>query len=94
MTDTKEVNPEDYPHRLAWEEDHVYLVTRDGVGQDERRDLGASSAVKDAYTRWHHLRQEHGQEEANIFLWGVMTGMSIAIWEEIDQIVKGARKHD
>lgn len=83
MIDCKEANPDDYPHKLAWEGNHVYLVTR-----DERRDLGTSSAVQDAYIRWNHLRKDHSQSDANMFLWGVMTGMSIALWKEIDQLVK------
>jgi hypothetical protein len=83
------VNPEDYPHTLAWEGDHVFLVTRWIDKPEERRDLGNSSAAKNTYRRWKHLKEDHSRADANNFLWGVLSGMSIEIWREVDAMLKG-----
>jgi hypothetical protein len=85
-----DVNPEDYPHTLEWQGRNVFLISQTEMGQ-ERRNLGSSSGIQDAYRRWKHMLDAHGREPANIFLWGVLTGMSVALWTEIDAIVKNIK---
>jgi hypothetical protein len=72
---------------LERQDGHVYLVTQRPGGED-RRDLGTSNAVQTAYYRWLHMLEGHSRDHANTFLWGVLTGMSVALWEEIDRMVK------
>ena len=88
MTDTKNINPDDYPHTLSREGDRVFLVTRLKDGGEDRRSLGTSSEVMTAYIRWNHMRRDHSQGEANAFMWGFLTGVSVGLWEEIERLVK------
>jgi hypothetical protein len=90
MTEPCGANPEDYPHTMIWEGDHVFLVSKLD-GNVTLRDLGKGSAIKDGYRRWKHLLDDHSRSEANIFMWGLVTGMGVALWEEIDAIVKGRK---
>jgi hypothetical protein len=78
-------DPDTFPHRLLWVGDTIVLITDLGEKED-RRPLGKSSTLQAAYLRWKHLRDVHGTSHANVFLWGILTGMQVSVigeWEHL-----------
>lgn len=79
---TTSADPDAYPHTLDMDGDRVFLVSRRDDGDPKRVDLGNGPHVRAAYARWRHLLDDHGRNDANMFLWGFMTGMGVsAAWE-------------
>jgi hypothetical protein len=83
-------DPNTFPHRLLWVGDTIVLITDLGEKED-RRPLGKSSTLQAAYLRWKHLRDVHGPVHANVFLWGLLTGMQVSLITEMDQLIHRER---
>lgn len=75
-------DPGKYPHTLELRDEHIWLVS--ALDPPHERDLGRSPEILTAYLRWQHMLTDHSRNEANIFLWGLVTGMQVSLMETID----------
>jgi hypothetical protein len=86
-----EPNPTSFAHSLEWVGANVFLITRQG-DHSERRNMGRSELAQGAYRVWKHMRDAHSQEHADVYLSGLMAGMGIALWEDLESEVNRISK--